>query len=76
MGEVYECTECGEWYRNETHVLHLDTMDHTCAFTVLKTWEYLRRIGDVRELATILGRVDTTVGIWYTYDLAIFEGRA
>ena len=33
MGEVYECVECGEWYRNEAHVLHLDTMDtHVCIF--------------------------------------------
>ena len=33
MGEVYECTECGEWYRNEAHVLHLDDIDqHVCIF--------------------------------------------
>ena len=40
MGEVYECSECGEWYRNENHVLHLDTMEaqptavdqHVCIF--------------------------------------------
>jgi hypothetical protein len=40
VGEVYECIECGEWYRNESHVLHLDTMEaqptavdqHVCIF--------------------------------------------
>ena len=27
MGEVYECIECGESYRNASYVLHLDTME-------------------------------------------------
>ena len=33
MGEVYECAECGEWYRNESYVLHLDTTgEHVCIY--------------------------------------------
>ena len=33
FSEVYECAECGEWYRNESHVLRLDTMEaHVCIF--------------------------------------------
>ena len=37
MGQVLRHS-VGEWYRNESHVVHLDTMDRTCAYTVLKTW--------------------------------------
>jgi len=42
---------------------------------VLKIWDYLRRTRDVRELATILGRVDIGISIWYTHALAIHQRR-
>ena len=35
MGEVYECIECGEWYRNEKDVYQEDNGDCIC----VSCWE-------------------------------------
>ena len=58
-------------------------MGHRFAYTVYsisgrfnRSSSYRGGLGNVRELAAILGRVDLGINIWYTHALAIRERRA